>query len=45
MTSIFADAFYYLALLSQDDAAHGLAVDVSRELRRPVITTTGSPRL
>ena len=39
MTPIFADTFYYLALLSQDDAAHELAVEVSRKLRCPIITT------
>ena len=39
MTPIFADTFYYLALLSQDDAAHGAAVELSRKLRCPIVTT------
>ncbi len=39
MTPIFADTFYYLALLSKGDAAHERTVEVSRKLRCPIITT------
>lgn len=39
MNRIFADTFYFLALLNQDDAAHGKARAVSEELTDPIITT------
>lgn len=39
MNPVFADTSYYVALLSQADACHGKAVDVSRTLRRPVVVT------
>jgi uncharacterized protein len=36
---IFADTFYFLALLSQDDAAHREALTASEELTSPILTT------
>jgi len=39
MKALFADTFYYLALVSQDDAAHRGAVDMSRRLRGRTIST------
>ena len=40
MTVLFADTFYYLALLNPSDAAHGRAVAFSRQLRGKQLTTT-----
>lgn len=39
MTPVFADASYYVALLSPRDQYHQVAVRVSGELRRPVVVT------
>lgn len=39
MKALFADSFYYLAILNADDAAHQLAVDFSEKQRGPVATT------
>lgn len=39
MIPVFADTFYYLALLNPDDEAHGQAVTLSQSLRVPVVTT------
>jgi predicted nucleic acid-binding protein len=39
MRALFADTFYYLALLSADDAAHDLAVKCSNELHVHTVTT------
>jgi predicted nucleic acid-binding protein len=39
MNVVFADTFYYLALLSENDFAHDRAVQVSRELRAKTMTT------
>lgn len=39
MNPLFADTFYFLALLNQDDAAHGRARAVSEELTDPIFTT------
>ena len=36
---IFADTFYFLALLNQSDAAHGRPRTVSEELTDPLLTT------
>lgn len=36
---IFADTFYFLALLSREDAAHSKARAVSEQLTNPIITT------
>jgi len=36
---VFADTFYFLALLSREDAAHSKARDVSEQLTNPIITT------
>ena len=36
---VFADSFYYLALLSADDKAHSLAVEVSKTMRSKIVTT------
>jgi len=40
MNTLFADTFYYLALLNRDDAAHARAVALSRQLRGDQVTTT-----
>jgi predicted nucleic acid-binding protein len=40
MTPVFADAYYYLAFLIADDAAHGRAVRLSKTLAAPTLTTT-----
>ncbi len=39
MTEIFADTFYFLALINPSDAAHGAAVAAAQNLRAPLITT------
>ncbi len=39
MTPVFADAWYYIALLSQDDAGHEVATRWSRQIARPVVLT------
>ena len=40
MKSVFADTFYYLALVSEDDTAHQEAAQLSLTLRCPIVTTT-----
>lgn len=39
MTPVFADASYYVALLSPRDQYHQSAVRISSELRRPIVVT------
>jgi predicted nucleic acid-binding protein len=39
MASVFADTYFYLALLGRDDAARRRAEDVAAALRVPVVTT------
>jgi predicted nucleic acid-binding protein len=39
MTDVFADTYYFLARLSQQDAAHGRAIEVSRQISGRVVTT------
>jgi predicted nucleic acid-binding protein len=39
MTPVFADASYYVALLSPRDQHHQDAIRVSRDLRQPVVVT------
>ncbi|HTV57055.1 MAG TPA: PIN domain-containing protein [Terriglobia bacterium] len=39
MNLLFADTFYFLALLHRDDAAHERARTVSKELTDPILTT------
>jgi predicted nucleic acid-binding protein len=39
MTPLFADTFYYLALLSPNDQTHARAVALARRLIGPVVTT------
>lgn len=39
MSPIFADTFYFLVLLNQDDAAHTKARTASEELTDPILTT------
>jgi hypothetical protein len=36
---VFADTFYFLAIVHRDDAAHDRARTVSDELREPILTT------
>lgn len=38
MTPLFADTFYFIALLSPDDAAHQRAVEYSRLIEKSVTT-------
>ena len=40
MKPVFADTFFFLALLNPSDAAHGQAVALSRSLRQRRVTTT-----
>jgi predicted nucleic acid-binding protein len=37
---VFADSFYFFAILNPRDAAHARAVDFSRRTARPVVTTS-----
>jgi predicted nucleic acid-binding protein len=39
MTPVFADAFYYIAMLNSNDRFHAPAMAASRTLVRPVVTT------
>jgi predicted nucleic acid-binding protein len=39
MNALFADTSYYLALLSADDEFHEIAVQLSIQLRRPIVVT------
>jgi predicted nucleic acid-binding protein len=39
MTAIFADTYYFLALMSREDAAHQRAVTLSQSLTAPIVTT------
>jgi uncharacterized protein len=39
MNAIFADTFYYLALVSREDATHSRAVALSRQLTGRIVTT------
>jgi predicted nucleic acid-binding protein len=39
VNAIFADTFYYLAIVSRHDAAHVRAVELSRQLTSPLVTT------
>lgn len=39
MTALFADTFYYLALLNRDDAAHDSAREFARTLTGSKVTT------
>ena len=40
MTEVFADAFYFIALLNPSDQHHAEAVRVTRGLIAPLVTTT-----
>jgi len=39
MTSIFADTYYWLALINSRDSAHNEAVNLSRSISAPIITS------
>lgn len=39
MNAVFADTFYYLAILSESDAAHDKVVQLSRSLAGRTVTT------
>src|SRR5688572_28703770 len=39
MKALFADTFYYLALVSRDDAAHQQAIEFAEARLAPVVTT------
>ena len=40
MKSVFADTYYFLALLNEKDVAHAKAIEVSLELTCKIVTTT-----
>jgi predicted nucleic acid-binding protein len=40
MSAVFADTFFFLAILNPSDPAHHQASEVSRNLRRPRVTTS-----
>jgi predicted nucleic acid-binding protein len=39
MNEVFADSFYFLALLNQHDPHHALAVEAARSLKARLVTT------
>ena len=39
MSAVFADTYFFLAILNPSDPAHHRAAEMSRRLRRPRITT------
>lgn len=39
MKAVFADTFYYIALLDANDSAHETAVAATRQLKSPTVTT------
>jgi len=39
MTPVFADSFYYLALMNPDDEDHDRALELSESLWQPIVTT------
>jgi len=39
MSEVFADAFYYIALLNPDDRHHSDAVEATKNLRRRIVTS------
>jgi predicted nucleic acid-binding protein len=39
MSEVFADSFYYIALLNPNDQFHAIALEATRQLQRPIVTT------
>jgi predicted nucleic acid-binding protein len=39
VNTVFADTYYFLALLNKNDAAHSKAVALSKKLPSPILTT------
>jgi len=39
VTPVFADSFYYLALMNPDDENHQRALEISESLWQPIVTT------
>ena len=39
MTEVFADAFYYIALLNPADRFHAAAIQATQDLHQPLVTT------
>ena len=39
MNPVFADTFYFLAIVHRDDASHDIARSISDQLREPILTT------
>jgi len=39
MNRIFADSYFFFALLNPHDAAHAKAIDIGRQYRGPLVTT------
>ena len=40
MKAVFADAFYFIAIVNPKDSAHKTAIDFSKRHRAPLVTTT-----
>jgi predicted nucleic acid-binding protein len=40
MNELFADSFFFLALLNRLDSKHASATDIARQRREPLVTTT-----
>ncbi len=40
MSAVFVDSFYFFAIINPADAAHGDAVEFSKRLAAPLVTTT-----
>lgn len=39
MTEVYADAFYYIALLNPSDLFHATALEATKSLTHPLVTT------
>jgi predicted nucleic acid-binding protein len=39
MKPVFADSFYFIALLNQSDRAHARAIEIVRKIKNPLLTT------
>lgn len=39
MTAVFADSYYFIALISQDDADHDRVLDFAKTFHAPMVTT------
>ena len=39
MNAVFADTFYYIAMLNPSDRYHAAAIEITKSLSRPVVTS------